>query len=181
MGAVLALKPEFKKFTLTVASDWELLAKKHVHSLYHNDSKAVDAWISLMIRFEVTPDELVKGDFRSRDSMGNDILATLYSRFKRPYSLNKAYSKEFCLEDSFSFIDKKYRTTLNILKHKKIKNITTSSDLIAHDEYVSLIPRNCKVKLVFKQNEGTPSFKRLQKAKEKLEAHGITVDLVCQK
>jgi DNA repair photolyase len=91
------------------------------------------------------------------------------------------------MSDSFMFMDKKYKVTQELLKLLNFYNypyiIFTRSDLIAHDEYLSLLNEDlCSIQMSIastndKMNKliepGTPSSKRRLKALEKLQRGGF--------
>jgi hypothetical protein len=84
--------------------------------------------------------------------------------------------------------DKHGLTKEYLQKHgKDIKEIRTRSDLIAHDDYIELLPRNAKIKIHLpvgnrlsskRIESGAPSLKRRIKAGEKLKKAGFDVRFV---
>lgn len=91
------------------------------------------------------------------------------------------------MSDSFMFMDKKYKVSQELLRILDFYNypyiIFTRSDLIAHDEYLSLLNEDlCSIQMSIastndKMNKliepGTPSSKRRLKALEKLQKNGF--------
>ncbi|MDH4467958.1 MAG: radical SAM protein [Bacteriovoracaceae bacterium] len=91
------------------------------------------------------------------------------------------------MSDSFMFMDKKYKVTQELLRLLDFYNypyiIFTRSDLIAHDEYISLLnPDLCSVQMSMSSTNddlikliepGTPSAKRRLLALQKLSRNGF--------
>lgn len=91
------------------------------------------------------------------------------------------------MSDSFMWLDTKYGVTKELLKifdfYKYPYIIFTRSDLVAHDDYISLLNRDlCSVQFSIAGNNnkfirviepGAPSYKRRLMALEKLNKHGF--------
>lgn len=104
-----------------------------------------------------------------------------------PKNFIKGDADEIFAHDPFMWADQKYGASKELLKKHlkagKSANITTSSDLIAHDDYMSAIPKGSTVNLVLaeptKENRTVlPSKLRLLNAYERLKENGINVNLV---
>ncbi len=90
-------------------------------------------------------------------------------------------------EDPFMWADSKYGATKELLqKHAEngiVPEINTGSDLIAHDDYMKLIPKDAKINLYVSGIDdlsmhsrafpGTASTKRVMSAAKKLEDNGF--------
>jgi hypothetical protein len=91
--------------------------------------------------------------------------------------------------DMFSWTDTRYGVTKDYLKKyaDKIKSISTRSDLIAHDDYAKLIPKDAVVKIHVPaaydrmgkiMEPGAPSLLRRLKAIDRLRKKGKKVEIV---
>lgn len=98
--------------------------------------------------------------------------------------------KEIYKNEQFHWADAKYGATKALIdKHAQSGiplTVTTSSDLIAHDDYLNALPAASKVNLVlthpvgseFPMGSGLPSNKRLFSAYKKLKSSGVDVDVL---
>lgn len=102
-------------------------------------------------------------------------------------------AKIFKDAEQLNWHDSKYGVTKELIKKHAEQgiplNITTASDLLAHDDYMSILPRDAKVNFVLPQKVGVgysegnlatgmPSNKRLLIAADKLQKHGIQVNIM---
>lgn len=92
--------------------------------------------------------------------------------------------------ESFPWMDTKFQSSKNWLAKNKEKGksviINTSSDLIARDDYMHMIPEGSKVRMfMLPDNDhinrlifpGNPSRKRLELAVKKMQENGIDIDM----
>lgn len=124
----------------------------------------------------------------------SEVWKTFYTVFEteRPSKWREVMEKKVPLRigsmsDSFMHMDKKYKVTQELLRildfYKYPYIIFTRSDLVAHDDYISLLnPKLCSVQMsIASTNDdlngliepGTPSAKRRLKALEKLVQNGF--------
>jgi len=92
--------------------------------------------------------------------------------------------------EPLGYLDKKYQISYNIIKEHKNKHLTinTSTDLIAHDEYIEALDKEnhiinihyvtCKDNCGKLLEAGAPSFKRRLRAYDKLSRLGYNVNLI---
>lgn len=114
--------------------------------------------------------------------------ATATGEIGDPKNFGTLNTSKIFRSDPFNWYDQKYGASKALLqKHLDAgipANITTASDLIAHDDYVSKIPRGSTVNMVVTQPIGVadamhegpmPSNKRMLAAADKLRQDGINV------
>lgn len=169
--------------------DLETLKDQYVHGGYHDCHMVMEQFEKYCKRYlidgnlELLEERLMIG--LDLDCTASSLLDQTFVKCFDVYPLDPKHIYE-AVSDPFAWHDCKYKTTLRLLEIQVNPiSIRTRSDLVAHDQYLEYIQVGSTVTFLYTEtlkngqrseaDAGFPSYKRLQRAADKLKQHGVNV------